>query len=76
MGNASLDFLNMIKEQEKGSVSDAGGRSETWHKTVNLHKESREEQEQVNSGALIAVIDTDTNWRDVTWSCPCGFRDF
>ena len=75
MGSASLDFLNMIKEQEKGSVSDAGGRSETCHKTVNLHKESREEQEQVNSGALIAVIDTETNWRDEVMSLGVALAD-
>lgn len=57
MGNGSLDFLNMIKAQEKRSAAH------------------RAEPHIDHAGALIAVIDTETNWRDEVMSLGVAIAD-
>ena len=63
--NSSLDFLNMIKTQSKGPQRN---------KPVASKQEPACECHNTSNG-MIAVIDTETNWRDEVMSVGVALAD-
>ncbi len=66
--NGSLDFLNMIKSQ--GSVV-----THSKHVDECGAKIIKTVEDKVTSGAMICVIDTETNWRDEVMSLGIALAD-
>lgn len=77
--NGSLDFLNMIKNQEAQSRPKSKPKSEPAMNSkparnsepVTTHKE----QPAPAGSSMIAVIDTETNWRDEVMSIGIALAD-
>ncbi len=69
MGNRSLDFLDMIKNQaDSGNVRKTVQRK---NQPVVIEKQVKKEY----SGNCIAVIDTETNWKDQVMSIGIALAD-
>ncbi len=79
--NPSLDFLNMIKQDSDASTLKKNNRSKMYQRAsvVSANKTSPEtivkSEKTLLPSDLIAVIDTETNWRDEVMSIGIALAD-
>lgn len=78
MGNGSLDFLNMIKNQADRSLKPKEKQTAEKRKAEANPAEMKAIKPvsyAQHSGGLIAVIDTETNWHDEVMSVGVAVAD-
>lgn len=71
--NSSLDFLNMIKNGGDSGRTTSAGRKAPANDSIKAS--SRPSEAGSVQGSSIAVIDTETNWRDEVMSIGIAIAD-